>query len=242
MTASVTPSVTFTPTVTATASVTPSISVTPSVTFTPTVTATTTVTPTVTRTASVTPTISVTPSVTFTPTVTMTASVTPTISVTHQATVSATPPVTPPGTPPVTPTRTPSVTPPVTPTMTPTQTLPLVTISAQGSVNVFASSIAYKFYTSEGSTGLNQATIYGTFNSSNFNVPNLPAGGSNINVTFYVDRVAPDGIAADVGYVIWYLDGSQVSQANFNRDDQVQKFYTMSINKDSVVVVTALEG
>jgi hypothetical protein len=162
----------------------------------------------------------------------MTASVTPTPSVTPSVTFTPTM------------TMTPSVTftPTLTPSVTPTQTLPLVTIAATGSVTAFASNIGYKFYTSEGSTGANQATVYGTFNSANFNVPNLPSNGSNINVTFYVDRIAPDGIADDVGYVIWYKDGNQVNQANFNTDDQVQKSYTMSINKDSVVVVTVLEG
>jgi hypothetical protein len=126
--------------------------------------------------------------------------------------------------------------------MTPSTTPPLVTISAQGSVNVYSSTIAYKFYSSEGSTGLNQATVYGTAQSDNFNVPNLPSDGSNINVTFYVDRVAPDGIAGDLGYVIWYKDASQVDIQYFAASDQVQKSYTMSINKDSVVVVTVQEG
>ena len=126
--------------------------------------------------------------------------------------------------------------------MTPSTTPPLVTIQATGSVNAYASNIAYKFYTSEGSTGSNQATVYGTSNSANFNVPNLPSNGSNINVTFYVDRIAPDGIAGDLGYVIWYKDASQVNIQYFAASDQVQKSYTMSINKDSVVVVTVQEG
>ena len=116
------------------------------------------------------------------------------------------------------------------------------TIIATGAVNVYAGSIAYKFYSSEGSTGNNEATIYGTFESSPFDVPNLPANGNNINVTFYVDRVAPDGYAGDQGYVIWYLDQNQMDVQYFNYGDQVQKSYTMSINKDSVVVVTVQEG
>jgi sugar lactone lactonase YvrE len=107
---------------------------------------------------------------------------------------------------------------------------------------VYSSAIAYKFYSSEGSTGTNQATVYGVTNSATFNVPNLPSDGSNINVIFYVDRVAPDGIAGDLGYVIWYLDGSQQDIQFFAVNDQVQKSYTMSINKNSVVVVTVQEG
>ena len=91
-------------------------------------------------------------------------------------------------------------------------------------------------------TGFNQVTLYGTFNSSTFIVPSIPANYDLTNVTFYVDRVAPDGIASDVGYIIWYLDGNQMDIQYFTNGDMVQKYYTMSVNRDSVVVVTVGEG
>ena len=107
---------------------------------------------------------------------------------------------------------------------------------------MYSSTIAYKFSTSEGSTGANQATIYGTFNSANFNVPNLPSDGSNIDVTFYVNRVAPDGIAGDIGYMYWYVDSVPQDYQEFDSGLTVSRFSVLSINKNSVVVVTVQEG
>jgi hypothetical protein len=235
---------TQTPTLTATRTVTPTQ--TPTTTNTPTQTPTTTNTPTNTPTLTSTPTLTATntPTLTSTPTLTATNTPTltrtPTLTATNTPTLTRTPTLTATNTPTLTSTRTPTLTATRTPTLT--ATLPLVTITANVNVTAFSSTVAYKFYSSQGSTGLNQTTVYGTFNDSSFNIPGIPSDGSYINVTFYVDRVAPDSIAFDVGYIIWYLDGPQVHQEDFSNGDLVQRSYTMSINKDSVVVVTAFEG
>ena len=123
--------------------------------------------------------------------------------------------------------------------------MPFTSITTNVSVIAYSTSIAYKFYSSEGSTGGNQATVYYSEPSGgtgSFTVPGLPTDGTFVNVTFYVDRVAPDGISGDIGYVIWYKDTVQMDVQYFTFNVQVQKSYTMSINKDSVIVVTVQEG
>ena len=241
ITVSNTPTVTPTITVSNTPTPTPTITVSTSKTPTPSLTKTPSITPSITRTPDPSITRTPAPSITRTPDPSITRTPDPSITRTPDPSITRTP------APSITRTPAPSITRTPDPTRTPSPTLPLTTITSNARVIAYSTSIAYKFYSSEGSTGLNQVVVYyseaGPYGGEgSFNVPGLPADGTFVNVTFYVDRVAPDGISGDIGYITWYRDTVEMNVQPFGYNQQVQKSYTMSINKDSVVLVTVQEG